>query len=125
MIKKALNYKIGYFIKKDIEKYKFEKKFDIIFSMETLYYLNNIDKFIKNLYNNGVKSGGSIIIGIDHYKENISTLTWEKEYNLQTNTLSINEWYKKLSKYKFSKIKIYQYGQKKGWEGTLILHAQK
>lgn len=125
MIKKALTYKVGHFIKKDIEEFKFEKKFDIIFSMETLYYLNDIDKFIKNLYNNGLKIGGSIIIGIDHYKENTSTLTWEKEYNLQTNTLSINQWYKKLSKYRFSKIKIYQYGQKKDWEGTLILHAQK
>ena len=125
MIKKARLYKKGYFIKTNIEEFNFERKFDVIFSMETLYYLENIDVFIRNLYNNGLASNGSIIIGIDHYKENASTLTWDKEYNLKTTTLSIKGWYKKLSKYPFSKIKIYQHGQKKDWEGTLILHAKK
>ena len=93
--------------------------------METLYYLDDIDGFIKNLYNNALKPNGSIIIGLDHYKENKSTLTWGKDYNLKTNTLSINEWRAKLENYRFSKLKIYQHGQKEGWEGTLILHAKK
>jgi len=125
MIKKALHYKTGDFIKTDIESFKFQKKFDIIFSMETFYYLKNIENFIDNLYNKGIKDKGSMIIGIDHYKENASTLKWEEEYNLKTQTLSIKEWYKKLSKHDFSEIKIYQHGAKKNWEGTLILYARK
>ena len=125
MIKKALSYKTGNFIQADIEKFNFNQKFDIIFSMETLYYLNNIDDFIDKMYHTGINDKGSLIIGIDHYKENTSTLNWDKEYNLETNTLSIKEWYEKLSKYQFSKIKKYQYGQKENWEGTLILYAQK
>ena len=125
MIKKALIYKKGDFIQTNIENFKFKKKFDVIFSMETLYYLKNIGNFIDNVYNNGINAKGSIIIGIDHYKENTTTLTWEKEYNLKTKTLSIKEWYEKLSEHNFSAIKIYQHGERKNWEGTLILHAQK
>ena len=125
MIKKARLQNIGDFIQIDIEKFQFKKKFDIIFSMVTFYYLENIDTFINNLYDNGINDNGSLIIGIDHYKENTSTLTWEKDYNLKTTTLSIEDWHKKLSKYSFSNIRIYQYGQKEDWEGTLILHAQK
>jgi len=125
MIKKARLQNIGDFIQIDIEKFQFKKKFDVIFSMETFYYLENIDTLISNLYNNGINDNGSLIIGIDHYKENTSTLTWEKDYNLQTTTLSIEDWHKKLSKYPFSNIKIYQHGKKEDWEGTLIFHAQK
>ena len=66
-----------------------------------------------------------MIIGIDHYKENTPTLTWDKDYNLRTHTFSIQEWYEKLSEFNFSKITVYQHGKKKDWEGTLILHAQK
>jgi len=115
----------GNYININIEEWKCNESFDIIFSMETFYYLENIDTFINNLYDNGINDNGSLIIGIDHYKENTSTLTWEKDYNLKTTTLSIEDWHKKLSKYSFSNIRIYQYGQKEDWEGTLILHAQK
>jgi len=125
MIKKAKSHNIGNFIQADLETFKFKKKFDIIFSMETFYYLKNIDTFIENLYYNAINNNGSLIIGVDHYKENISTLTWEKDYNLQMTTLSVEDWYKKISKYPFSNIKTYQHGEKKGWTGTLILHAQK
>ncbi|MBI44711.1 MAG: nodulation protein S NodS [Candidatus Marinimicrobia bacterium] len=125
MINKATRYKTGDFIQSDIESFNFEKKFDIVFSMETLYYLKNIDNFIDKLYNTAINKKGSLIIGVDHYKENTSTLNWDKEYNLKTNTLSIKEWYEKLSKYPFSSIKKYQYGRKENWEGTLILYAQK
>ena len=125
MIKKAKSHNIGNFIQADLETFNFKEKFDIIFSMETLYYLKNIDTFIKNLYYNSMNNNGSLIIGIDHYKENTSTLTWEKDYNLQITTLSIEDWYKKISKYPFSNIKIYKHGTKKDWAGTLILHAQK
>ena len=125
MIKKAKSYNIGNFIKTDIETFNFKKKFDIVFSMETFYYLENIDDFINKIYMDGINANGSLIVGIDHYKENKSTLTWEKDYNLKIKTLSIKDWNKIISKHPFSNVKIYQHGQKKGWEGTLILHAQK
>ena len=125
MIKKADNYKIGNFIHTNIEDFKFKNKFDIIFSMETFYYLDKIDLVIKNIYNNGLKKNGSVIIGIDHYRENKSTLNWDKEYNLKIKTLSIQGWYNKFSKYNFSKLRTYQYGAKDNWMGTLIIYAQK
>ena len=125
MIKKAKSYNIGHFEQQNIESYNYKQKFDIVFSMETLYYIENIDNFFKNLYENGLNDGSSFIMGIDHYKENTSSLDWAEKYNLSLNTLEINDWYNLFSKYRFKNIKIYQHGKKENWEGTLIMVGNK
>ncbi len=63
MINKALSYELGTFELSDIETYNFKQKFDIIFSMETFYYLKNINALLKNIYNNLLNDNGSIILG--------------------------------------------------------------
>ena len=45
MIKKAKSYNIGDFEETTIESYYYKSKFDIIFSMETLYYLDDINQW--------------------------------------------------------------------------------
>ena len=52
------------YIKADIENWKYNKKFDIIFSMETLYYIKDVDNLARHIYQNILKHKGSIIIGI-------------------------------------------------------------
>ena len=124
MIKKSKEHKRGTFINCDIEKYQFTSKYDIVFSMETFYYFNNINKVIENIYNFGLKKNGICIIGIDHYRENYSTLNWNKKYNLSTTTLSIKQWEKKFTDEGFKKISTNIFGAKKSWNGTLILLNQ-
>ena len=125
MIKKAKSYNIGNFEEVDIESYYYKSKFDIIFSMETLYYINDINQLFHTLYNKCLKNHGIFIIGIDHYKENKSSLNWSKDYNLDMKTLSINEWKDEFLNFGFKKITHYQYGKKREWNGTLIILAQK
>ena len=38
-----------------------------------------------------MNENAKIIIGVDHYKENKSSLTWDKDYDLELNTLSIKD----------------------------------
>ena len=108
----------------DIEKWSPNKKYDIIFSMEVFYYFKYPDKILKNLYNY-LNSNGIIIIGIDHYKENKPSLNWDEEYNINTNTLSIEQWKKCLENSGLNNIMDCQFGEKDEWLGTLILLGNK
>ena len=121
MIKKAKKYDIGIFEQYDIENYKFTEKFDIVFSMETFYYFNNPQMVINNIYNNALKDKGILIIGIDHYIENETTLSWGDDYNLKLNTLSMLEWKEKFNLAGFSKIISNTVNKKEKWNGTFIL----
>ena len=125
MIKIANTYNKGTFLEEDIGNFKFKKKFDIVFSMETFYYLSNIDQILKDIYNNGLDEHGILIIGIDHYKENTPSLNWGNDYNLDIKTLSIDEWRKKMSINKFKNINLFQFNKKDDWQGTLIISCTK
>ncbi len=115
----------GEYFQSNIESWKSEEKFDIIFSMETFYYLNNIDNILNNIYNNMLKDNGMLIIGIDHYFENKPSLTWEKDIGIETQTLSIAKWKEKFQHNSFNNIDCIQEGQKDNWAGTLIISAFK
>ena len=121
MIKKAEKHNIGTFKQYDIENYKFTEKFDIVFSMETFYYFNNPQMVINNIYNNALKDKGILIIGIDHYMENKTTLSWGDDYNLKLNTLSMTEWKEKFNLAGFSKVISNTVNKKEEWSGTFIL----
>jgi len=125
MIKKAKKHNMGTFEQYDIENYEFTEKFDIVFSMETFYYFNNPQMVIENIYNNALKNKGVLIMGIDHYMENKTTLSWGDDYNLELNTLSMTEWKEKFNLAGFSKIISNTVNKKEKWNGTFILLAFK
>ena len=125
MIDNAKKHNIGDFELFDLDLYNYKSKFDIIFSMETLYYIKNINNLFQKLYSSAIKNNGIFIMGIDHYKENKPSLNWSKEYNLDINTLSISEWEDLFLEHGFKNIKIEQYDAKNNWEGTLIIMGTK
>ena len=125
MIKKAKSIdKKGDYINTDIEHWSFNKCYDIIFSMETFYYFSNLDSILNKTYNN-LNKNGMIIIGIDHYLENKPSLSWDKEFNLSLNTLSIQEWVSKFKINGFKNVQCIVHDKKEDWNGTLILYAKK
>ena len=109
---------------KDIEDWIPDQKYDIIFSMEVFYYFKHPKKIINNFIN-CLNDNGLLIIGIDHYAENIPSLNWDKEYNIETNTLSINEWKNLFATSDLDNVLHWQYGASKDWQGTLILLGNK
>ena len=115
----------GDYLNIDIEKWESDQKFDIVFSMETFYYFNDINKVLSNIYNNIIDSNGFIVVGMDHYSENKPSLTWDKEFNLSLNTLSINEWLNIFRNNGFKNVQSVLHGARDSWYGTLILYANK
>ena len=125
MIKKAKSKdnKNNYYLE-DIEGWNPPNQYDIIFSMEVFYYFNNPSKIINNLKKH-LNPNGILVIGIDHYLENIPSLNWDKEYNISTNTFSVYDWKSFFIKADLVNVSIFKYGKEKDWEGTLILLGNK
>lgn len=126
MITKAKNNDSkGKYYQSNIESWNSDNQFDIVFSMETFYYLKNIDKVLDKINSKYLTDNGFLIFGIDHYAENKPSLSWEREIGIQTQTLSIKDWVKKIEKANFKNVKYFQVGSDKNWAGTLIISAFK
>jgi len=101
------------------------KKYDVVFSMETLYYFQNPAKVINRIYDDVLNKTGLLVIGVDHYLENTDSLNWGKQFNLDITTLSINDWENAFKKSGFKNIQYRQVEKKNKWEGTLIISGEK
>ena len=83
------------YIKLDLNNLKsYNVKFDILFSMEVIYYLNNPYQTISYIFSHLLKSGGCCVIGLDHYFENSSSLSWPNKLDVVMSTYSISKWKK-------------------------------
>ena len=101
------------------------EKVDFVISMEFLYYLKNPLKFLSELNKNWLNENGILAIGIDHYLENTSSLSWSESLGVSMTTLSIQEWTNGFEDAGFSNVEFYKYGAKENWTGTLVIVAQK
>ena len=75
----------------DIEEMKTREKFDFIFSMESLYYVESVEKALKKIFKL-LKPGGLFFCGTDFYSENKATSNWSKMMKLQMHLHSKKEW---------------------------------
>ena len=108
------------FFQADLNNWNPNKKFDIIYSMEVLYYLDSPEKFINECYNKWLNPNGLFIAGIDHYEENPQSLSWSEDLNVNMKTKKIEEWKKALINSGFNNVGACQVNQNKDWKGTLI-----
>ena len=96
MIKKAKEKKTSenesYFIT-DLESWKYTGKFDIVFSMESLYYSVPMEIALKKVYRL-LKKQGIFYCGTDFYKDNILTTRWTKDMAVPMDLRSEKEWKK-------------------------------
>ena len=115
----------GVYFNENIENWTPEDKYDVVFSMETLYYFKNPEIIIQKIYTDILNENGMIVVGIDHYLENQDSLNWGKEFNLDITTLSIKEWKLIFKNTGFKNISCQQVEAKNTWKGTLIIHGEK
>ena len=101
------------------------RQFDVIYSMEVIYYLKNPQAFINQCYKKWLKPNGLFIAGIDHYKENKESLSWAEDLNVLMQTKKIEEWKNILINNNFTNCNVKQVNQKEGWPGTLIFWGRK
>ena len=75
----------------DVESLKYPSKFDFIFSMESLYYVNSIEAALKKIFKL-LKPGGQFFCGTDFYTDNKATAKWSKMMNMKMHMHSKKEW---------------------------------
>ena len=79
------------YIHTDIESMKHKKKFNFVFSMESLYYADSIEIALENIYKI-LKPGGKFFCGTDFYTENKATSKWAKIMKIPMHLHSKKEW---------------------------------
>ncbi len=79
------------FIHTDIESWKYSGKFDFVFSMESLYYADSIERALQKIYKL-LKPGGQLFCGTDFYTDNKATARWASIMKIQMHLHSKKEW---------------------------------
>ena len=110
------------YILADINSYVPPMKFDLIHSMEVLYYLDDPASKVKSLCDHWLEEQGRLIIGIDHYYENLDSHSWEEKVGTPMLMLKEAEWLNIFNESGLGDIKSWRSNQSKDWGGTLILY---
>ena len=113
------------YILADINSYVPNRKFDLIHSMEVLYYLEDPAKKVKNFNNDWLEEQGRLIIGIDHYYENLDSHSWEEKVGTPMLMLKEADWLDIFNESGLSDVESWRSNPSEDWAGTLILTGIK
>ena len=109
------------YILADIDTFQSVEKYDVIHSMEVLYYLDNPKEVIKKISKDWLKDNGRLIIGIDHYYENLDSHSWQGKVGTRMLLLKEEEWLDMFKEAGFKQIESWRANKTSEWEGTLVI----
>ncbi len=101
-----------------------EKRFDLVHTMEFLYYLDDPIEMISTIHDEWLSDGGVLVAGVDHYLEHEDSLTWPEHVGVHMTTMSIEEWKDAVESAGFTGVEIHQVAAKEGFPGTLVMLGQ-
>ena len=102
-----------------------KESFDLIHSMEFLYYLKDPLRMLKTFYNSWLNHKGIFIAGIDYYLENKDSHSWPERLNVHMTKLSIEDWKKGMLDAGFKDVEIHQVAANNDFIGTLVMFGKK
>lgn len=95
------------------------QKYDLIHTMEFLYYLKDPAAMIQLIHDHWLNPGGVFVMGVDHYAEHEASLSWPEHVGVSMTTLTTQEWHDVIRKAGF------EVNQIRTDEVTLIYIASK
>ena len=107
------------FLLKDLNSFELNHKFDLIFSMEVLYYLENPLSVIKKIHGM-LNPNGRFIMGIDHYFENEESHDWQEKVGTRMHMFKEREWLDFFTKSDFKNVHSWR-ANSNDWAGTLVI----
>lgn len=113
------------YILADINEYNSPEKFDVIHSMEVMYYLADPKNIINEISNSWLKPNGRLIVGVDHYFENEESHTWQEKVGTRMLMYTEKEWIGMFRDANFNDVKAWRSNQSIDWSGTLIVTGKK
>ena len=122
MISKANSLSDGNeYILDDINSFNSTEKYDVIHSMEVLYYLDNPKEVIKKISNSWLEDNGRLIIGIDHYYENTASHSWQDKVGTRMLMFNEKEWILMFKEAGLQNVQSWRANKSPDWEGTLVI----
>lgn len=126
MIENAkLNGQQDNYILADIENYQPNQKYDLIHSMEVLYYLKDPALIIQKVKDLWLNEAGRFIAGIDLYYENSDSHSWEEKVGTRMLMLKEKEWVEIFKQTGLKEVKTWRANSSDKWAGTLVLTGKK
>ena len=113
------------YILADLNSFNSPKKYDLIHSMEVLYYLKDPSDIIKKISNSWLKRGGRLIVGLDHYYENKNSHSWQKEVGTRMLMLKAAQWVQIFKKAGLLEVESWYSNTHNNWAGTLVITGKK
>jgi len=113
------------YILADIDSFNSPEKYDVIHSMEVLYYLVNPSEVIRKISNSWLNKNGRLIVGIDHYYENTSSHSWQEKVGTRMLMLREMEWIQFFEDAGLSEVESWHSNKHTDWAGTLVLTGKK
>jgi len=113
------------YLHENIDTYSSPDKFDLIHSMEVLYYLEDPALTIKKIADSWLNKEGRLIAGVDLYFENTESHSWEEKVGTKMMMLKEAEWIEIFLSAGLKEVKSWRSNQNQDWAGTLVLTGKK
>ena len=113
------------YILADINTFNSPEKYDVIHSMEVLYYLENPADVVKRISDSWLNKNGRLIVGLDHYYENKDSHSWQEEIDTPMLMLKAAEWVQMFKKAGLNEVETWYSNKHADWNGTLVITGIK
>ena len=113
------------YILANINTFNSPEKYDVIHSMEVLYYLENPSEVVRRISESWLNKDGRLVVGVDHYYENIACHTWQEKVGTQMHMLKEAEWIHMFEKAGLCEVDSWHANKHADWAGTLVITGKK
>ena len=113
------------YILADINSFHPSEKYDVVHSMEVLYYLDDPSELLKRISDSWLNDGGRLIIGIDHYYENIDSHSWQEKLGTKMLMLKEVDWIHIFKIAGLNEVESWRSNKDENWAGTLVITGKK
>ena len=113
-----------HYVHADLATYDPKETFDLIHSMEFVYYLADPEELIYRIVNSWLNEGGRLIFGLDFYFENTESHTWPKKLNIPMFMLKEIEWINLFKATGLKEVISWRANKTIDWAGTLVITGQ-
>ena len=110
-----------HYVHADLATYDPKETFDLIHSMEFVYYLADPKELIHRIVNSWLNEGGRLIFGLDFYFENTESHTWPKKLNIPMFMLKETEWINLFKATGLKEVTSWRANETMDWAGTLVI----
>ena len=122
MIINARSRRLGeHYVHADLATYDPKETFDLIHSMEFVYYLADPEELIHRIVNSWLNEGGRLIFGLDFYFENTESHAWPQKLNIPMFMLKEIEWINLFKATGLKEVISWRANKTSDWAGTLVI----